>query len=409
MNLVVIGAQWGDEGKGRIVDYLASDADIVLRFSGGANAGHTLVFDGQKYAVHLVPSGILYPNSTVLLGSGMVIDPESLFDELNTLEEQGIDWKGRVLISSRAHIVLPDYKERDRRLDKERKRPIGTTGRGIGIAYSMKANRDGLRLADIFDQSWKEVLSAEENRFLDLYRDQLKDMMVDISSYIYQKKPKKMLMEGAQGALLDLDLGTYPYVSSGYSAAAGASLGAGIGPRDIDGVLGVFKAYSTRVGNGPFPSEFVESRDGELGEKVQTIGKEVGVTTGRKRRCGYLDLVALKYACISNGIDGLVLTKLDIYDSFDEVSACVAYEIDGTQREDFPASIDQLSNAQPVLKTFKGWKCDLSGITEYEKLPKEARDYIEFIEDYTETAVTVVSVGPERNQIIIRQEPWTKY
>jgi adenylosuccinate synthase len=409
MNLVVIGAQWGDEGKGRIVDYMASSADVVVRFSGGANAGHTLVLEGQKYAVHLVPSGILYKDTTVLLGSGMVIDPESLFDELNGLAEQGIDWKGRVLISSRAHLVFPEYKERDRRLDKERKRPIGTTGRGIGIAYSQKANRDGIRLVDIFDASWTGVLSAEENRFLDLYRDQLKDMMVDITAYIHEKQPKRMLMEGAQGALLDLDLGTYPYVSSGYSAAAGASLGAGIGPRDIDGVLGVFKAYSTRVGNGPFPSEFLQERDGDLGERVQTIGKEFGVTTGRKRRCGYLDLVALKYACIANGIDGLILTKLDIYDSFDEVTACVAYRIDGVERTDFPASIDELYAAEPVLKTFRGWKTDLTGITEYDQLPAEAREYIAFIEDYTGTSVTVVSVGPERNQIIIRRELWTEY
>jgi adenylosuccinate synthase len=409
MNLVVIGAQWGDEGKGRIVDYMASSADVVVRFSGGANAGHTLVLEGQKYAVHLVPSGILYKDTTVLLGSGMVIDPESLFDELNGLAEQGIDWKGRVLISSRAHLVFPEYKERDRRLDKERKRPIGTTGRGIGIAYSQKANRDGIRLVDIFDASWTGVLSAEENRFLDLYRDQLKDMMVDITAYIHEKQPKRMLMEGAQGALLDLDLGTYPYVSSGYSAAAGASLGAGIGPRDIDGVLGVFKAYSTRVGNGPFPSEFLQERDGDLGERVQTIGKEFGVTTGRKRRCGYLDLVALKYACIANGIDGLILTKLDIYDSFDEVTACVAYRIDGVERTDFPASIDELYATEPVLKTFRGWKTDLTGITEYDQLPAEAREYIAFIEDYTGTSVTVVSVGPERNQIIIRRELWTEY
>jgi adenylosuccinate synthase len=409
MNLVVIGAQWGDEGKGRIVDYMASAADVVIRFSGGANAGHTLVYQGQKYAVHLVPSGILYPDTTVLLGTGMVIDPESLFDELNTLSEQGIDWKGRVLISSRAHIVFPEYKERDRRLDKERKRPIGTTGRGIGIAYSQKAARDGIRLADIFDDSWKEVLSDEENRFLNLYRDQLSDMMVDITSYLHREKPERVLMEGAQGALLDLDLGTYPYVSSGYSAAAGASLGAGIGPRDIDGVLGVFKAYSTRVGNGPFPSEFLPERDGELGEQIQTIGKEFGVTTGRKRRCGYLDLVALKYACRANGIDGLVLTKLDIYDGFDQVSACTAYDIDGTQTDEFPASIDALTNAGPVIKTFPGWKRDISGITEYDQLPEEARRYIEFIEEYCETPITVVSVGPERNQIIIRRELWTEY
>lgn len=409
MNLVVIGAQWGDEGKGKMVDYLASEADVIVRFSGGANAGHTIVHGERTYKLHLVPSGILYPGKTVVLGSGMVIDPQSLFQELADLEKEGVDWKGRVLISSRAHIVLPGYKELDKRQDSQRKKPIGTTGRGIGIAYSLKSSRDGIRMADLDDDNRLSILDDSDRSFLEEYRERLKEMMVDITSFIHGNSPERMLLEGAQGVLLDLDLGTYPFVSSGYSAAAGASLGAGIGPRQIDGILGVFKAYSTRVGNGPFPSEFTSERDGELEHRIRDIGREYGATTGRPRRCGYLDLVALRYACISNGLDGLILTKIDVYDSFDEIQVCVGYEIDGTQYRDFPVSVKDLQKATPVLKKFAGWKKDVTGIDSYEQLPLEVKEYISYIEDFTETPVTVVSVGPERSQTIIRQELWTQY
>ncbi|AHC15218.1 adenylosuccinate synthase [Salinispira pacifica] len=409
MNLVVIGAQWGDEGKGKMVDYLASEADVIVRFSGGANAGHTIVHGERTYKLHLVPSGILYPGKTVVLGSGMVIDPQSLFQELADLEKEGVDWKGRVLISSRAHIVLPGYKELDKRQDSQRKKPIGTTGRGIGIAYSLKSSRDGIRMADLDDDNRLSLLDDSDRSFLEEYRERLKEMMVDITSFIHGSSPERMLLEGAQGVLLDLDLGTYPFVSSGYSAAAGASLGAGIGPRQIDGILGVFKAYSTRVGNGPFPSEFTSDRDGELEHRIRDIGREYGATTGRPRRCGYLDLVALRYACISNGLDGLILTKIDVYDSFDEIQVCVGYEIDGKQYRDFPVSVKDLQKATPVLKKFAGWKKDVTGIDSYEQLPEEVKEYISYIEDFTETPVTVVSVGPERSQTIIRQELWTQY
>ncbi|HNQ96781.1 MAG TPA: adenylosuccinate synthetase, partial [Treponemataceae bacterium] len=296
MNVVVIGAQWGDEGKGKIVDYLAADSQCIVRFSGGANAGHTIVSDGVQYALHLVPSGILHANNTVYLGAGMVIDPEALFKELAMLTEKGIAWEGRVFISDRAHLVLPRYRELDKVRDAARKRPIGTTGRGIGTTYALKSERDGIRLADL---TWKVKmadLEEEDRAFLSPYVDRLLAMKVNLTTELWKQRGKKILFEGAQGALLDLDLGTYPYVSSGFSSSAGAAIGGCVGPRSIDRVLGVFKAYSTRVGNGPMPTEFCANSQSELYTFVRETGREYGVTTGRPRRCGYLDLVALRYA-----------------------------------------------------------------------------------------------------------------
>ena len=406
MKVVVIGAQWGDEGKGKIVDYLAEDAKYVVRYAGGPNAGHTIVVDGKQFALHQVPSGILYPNKSVFLGAGMVIDPEALFNELQMLKDNGIDWEGRVFISDRAHIILPGYRQMDKDRDAARKRPIGTTGRGIGIAYSEKAHRDGLRLADL---DWPEKMAefdGENLAYLNKYKDKLIEMRVDLTSKMYEYRNDNILFEGAQGAMLDIDSGTYPYVSSGASCSAGAATGCGIGPKNIDKILGVFKAYQTRVGNGPMPTEFNNESEGELCEYVRKTGREYGVTTGRARRCGYLDLVALRYACITNSIDSLVLTHLDIYDTFDEIEACVAYEIDGKTVVDFPASVPAMEKAKPVLKKFKGWKKSLKECRSYEELPKEARDYVEFIEDYCKTEVGIISVGYERNETFIRQNPW---
>ena len=406
LKIVVIGAQWGDEGKGKIVDYLACAADITVRFAGGANAGHTIVIDGEQYALHLIPSGVFYPGKLSILGAGMVVDPKALFDEIATLESRGIDTKGRILISDRAHLVLPGYMEIDKERDAKRRQPIGTTGRGIGIAYSMKSERDGIRIADL---TWGEKmaeLSAGERQFLAPYTERLLSMSVDLSAYLAQKKGARVLFEGAQGTLLDLDLGTYPYVSSGMSAAAGAAIGGCVGPRSIDRVLGVFKAYSTRVGNGPLPSEFDTDGEDELCRFVRDTGREYGVTTGRPRRCGHLDLVSLRYACLTNSMDSLVMTHLDVYDTLDEVKICVAYDIDGDKIEDFPASIEKLNAAKPALRTFKGWKRPLSGITKYEDLPQEAKDYVAFIEDYCETPIDIISVGYERNATIIRKDFW---
>ncbi len=406
MNVVVIGAQWGDEGKGKIVDFLSENASIIVRFSGGANAGHTIVDGDKTYKLHLVPSGIIYPNRRVVLGIGMVIDLEALFQELSMLSEQGINWEGRVFIADRAHLVLPRYREMDKEMEKNRLRPIGTTGRGIGVAYSLKASRDGIRVADIFDESVFSVLPAEDRAYLGPYRDRIRDMVIDLPSFMHEQREEPILFEGAQGTLLDLDLGTYPFVSSGVSAAAGATVGGGIGPRSIDRILGVFKAYSTRVGNGPFPSEFKKDVDGSLEDTIRDLGREYGVTTGRPRRCGYLDIVALRYACRVNSIDGLVLTHLDVYDQMDEIKICVAYEIDGKRVEIFPASIEAMNKAKPITESFKGWKTSLGSVAHYEALPKEAKEYIEFIETFTGAPVDIVSVGYQRTQTFIRRNPW---
>ncbi|MDR1840249.1 MAG: adenylosuccinate synthase [Treponema sp.] len=408
MKVVVIGAQWGDEGKGKIVDYLANEAQIIVRYAGGANAGHTIVIGGEQYALHLIPSGVFYPDKIAILGAGMVIDPKALFDEIKMLEDRGIDTKGRILISDRAHLVLPKYIQIDKERDAARKKPIGTTGRGIGITYSMKSDRDGIRIADL---TWKEKMDELDNQdkdFLAPFIDKLLAMSVDLSSYLMHRKNSQVLFEGAQGTLLDLDLGTYPYVSSGMSCAAGAAVGGCIGPRAIDKVLGVFKAYSTRVGNGPLPSEFDPNSEDELCRFVRETGREYGVTTGRPRRCGYLDLVSLRYACLTNSIDSLVMTHLDVYDTFDEIKACIAYRIGDKIVETFPASIEDLNRAKPILRTFTGWKKSLADALTYEEFPVPAMEYIEFIERHCETPIDIVSVGYDRKATIIRKSPWTR-
>jgi adenylosuccinate synthase len=408
LKVVVIGAQWGDEGKGKIVDYLANEAQIIIRYAGGANAGHTIVIGGEQYALHLIPSGVFYPDKISILGAGMVIDPKALFEEIKMLEDRGIDTAGRVLISDRAHVVLPRYIKIDKERDAARKKPIGTTGRGIGITYSMKGDRDGIRIADL---TWKEKmaeLDPEDREFLASYIDRLLSMSIDMSTYLQHRKNSQILFEGAQGTLLDLDMGTYPYVSSGMSCAAGAAVGGCVGPRALDKVLGVFKAYSTRVGNGPLPSEFDPLAEDELCNFVRETGREYGVTTGRPRRCGYLDLVSLRYACLTNSIDSLVMTHLDVYDTFEEIKACIAYRIGDRIVESFPASIEDLSNAKPVLRSFRGWKKSLAGALTYEEFPEAAMEYIEFVERYCETPIDIVSVGYDRKATIIRKSPWAK-
>jgi adenylosuccinate synthase len=403
-----MGASWGDEGKGKIVDFLADEAQIILRFAGGANAGHTIVIDGEQYALHLIPSGIFYPGKIAILGAGMVIDPEALFREIKMLEDRGIKTEGRILVSDRAHLVLPKNIKIDKERDAARKRPLGVTGRGIGITYSMKSDREGIRLADL---TWKEKmdeLDKEDRDFLAPFMDRLLSMSINLSDYLSKRKDAKILFEGAQGTLLDLDLGTYPYVSSGMSCAAGAAVGGCVGPRALDKILGVFKAYSTRVGHGPLPSEFDPESEDELCNFVRETGREYGVTTGRPRRCGYLDLVSLKYACFTNSIDALVMTHLDVFDTFDEIKACIAYEIDGKTIDYFPTSIEELNKAKPILKSFPGWKKVLAEIPSYDEYPSQARDYVSFIEKYCDTPVDIISVGYERKATVIRKSPWLK-
>jgi adenylosuccinate synthase len=311
-----------------------------------------------------------------------------------------------LFISDRAHIVLPRYKVIDRERDAARVKPIGTTGRGIGITYSMKSDREGLRIADLVWDDRLAEIPKEDRDFIEQYRERLLAMAIDLSAYLTRNKDANILFEGAQGALLDLDLGTYPYVSSGMSCAAGAAIGGCIGPRSIDKIYGVFKAYSTRVGNGPFPSEFNENDAAEDGlcRFIRDTGREYGVTTGRPRRCGHLDLTALRYACRTNSIDSLIITHLDVYDSLDEIRVCAGYDIDGERVDDFPASIAALNRARPILKTLPGWRKDVSHTADFDALPKEARAYIAFIEEYCETSIGMVSVGYERTQTIIRED-----
>ncbi len=406
MKIVVIGAQWGDEGKGKIVDFLADKSDIIVRFSGGANAGHTIVIGDQQYALHLVPSGIMYPDKVVILGAGMAIDPEELFKEIAMLAERGIDSRRRIFVSDRAHLVLPSFRANDRLRDSARTRPLGTTGRGIGMAYAMKSEREGIRLADLYWKERLDGLDSADRSFLEPYRKRLDAMSINLASFLAINKNKQILFEGAQGTLLDLDLGTYPYVSSGMSCAAGAAIGGCIGPRSLDKVLGVFKAYSTRVGNGPFPSEFDPESEDALCRFVRETGREYGVTTGRPRRCGYLDLVALKYACRTNSIDSLVMTHLDVYDSLSELQVCVSYKIGDSIVEDFPSSIEALDAAVPQLRSFPGWQQPLSKIRSWSMLPKAAREYVAFIEHYCETPIGIISVGYERSDTIIRENSW---
>ena len=405
---MVIGAQWGDEGKGKIVDYLASDANIIIRFAGGANAGNNIVIDGERYTLRLVPSGIFYPGKISILGAGMVIDPKALFDEIKALEERGVDTEGRVLISDRAHLVLPRYIEMDKEQGAANGNPKGSSGLGIGMTYSMKSKRHGIRVADL---AWKDrmaELSAEDRDFLEPYVERLISMSINLSAYLADWKDSHVLFEGAQGTMLDLDLGTYPYVSSGMSSAAGATVGGCVGPRALDKILGVFKAYSTRAGNGPLPSEFdPDSQDG-LYRIIQDTGLEFGIASGEPGRCGYLDLVSLRYACQTNSIDSLTMTRFDVYDTLDEIKVCVAYRIGDRTVEKFPASIEDLSNAKPVLRTFKGWRQPLSDATDYEKFPEAAKEYIDFIESYCETPIDIISVGYERKATIVRKNPWGK-
>lgn len=420
---LIVGAQWGDEGKGKIVDLLATKAEIVARYQGGANAGHTIVIDGKQYVLHLIPSGILTDNVKCIIGNGVVIDPVALMKEIEMLKEHGIDVSGRLFISHKAHLIMPYHKLLDQVREKSSsEKAIGTTGRGIGPAYIDKAKRSGIRIVDLLDRvefekklrsslaEYNEVLTkiygetaikVEELIETYLEFDKLIDPYVTDTTLLINeaiKEGKKVIVEGAQGALLDLDHGTYPFVTSSNPTSGGACTGLGIPPTKIDTIIGIVKAYSTRVGNGPFPTELID----EIGEKLRKEGNEFGATTGRPRRCGWLDLVALKYSVMINGIDQIALTKLDVLDTFEELKVCVGYSVNGKKLKSFPADLSDKTNLELEYVTLKGWNSSLSGINEFDKLPIEVKEYIKFIEDFTDAKVTIISTSPDRNDTILR-------
>lgn len=426
-NIVIVGTQWGDEGKGKIVDLLAEYADVVVRFQGGNNAGHTMVVEGEQFISHLVPSGILQ-KKTCLIGNGVVVDPSVLVEELDKLKNKGIDTGPNLLkISEKAHVIMPYHKQIDLAREKMKgDQKIGTTGRGIGPCYEDKASRRGIRFVELIDaEVFKETVHAvleEKNFYLKHYlsaepldpepivqqyqgyAERLAPHVVNISIVMNQavKAGKQILFEGAQGTHLDIDHGTYPFVTSSNTVSGNACCGAGIGPKEITGVIGIVKAYTTRVGRGPFPTELFD----EIGDTIQKKGAEFGATTGRKRRCGWLDTVLLQNAVRLNGLTGLVITKLDVLDGLESLKICTGYEYNGEIIDDFPANLKIIGACKPVFETLPGWPEDISGLRKLENLPKNARRYLDRIEELLETPIDIVSVGPGREETIIVNHPF---
>lgn len=424
-NIVVIGSQWGDEGKGKLVDLLTDNVSAVVRFQGGHNAGHTLVIDGKKTVLHLIPSGILRENVQCLIGNGVVVCPEALLKEMTELEENGIPVRERLKISAACPLILPYHialdQARESRLGKA---AIGTTGRGIGPAYEDKVGRRGLRVGDLmnekaFAEKLKEVIEFHNFSLVNYYqvapvdyekvlkdtlamRDVLLPLIADIPALLqdYHKAGDNVMFEGAQGALLDIDHGTYPYVTSSNTTAGGSATGSGVGPCHIDYVLGITKAYATRVGGGPFPSELFD----ETGKYLADKGMEKGATTGRDRRCGWLDMVALNRASWINSITGLCLTKLDVLDGIETIRLCIAYEKDGQPVDILPLSADEFEGCKPVYIDMPGWKESTLGITEYNDLPENARAYIEKVESLAGVPIDIISTGPDRRETIVRRD-----
>jgi adenylosuccinate synthase len=424
-NVVVIGAQWGDEGKGKITDLLSKSADVVVRYQGGVNAGHTVVVQGQTFKLHLIPSGILYPETKCIIGCGTVIDPKVLIEELDRLVALNIP-TDKLLISQTAHVTMPYHRSIDVASEEVRGiHKIGTTGRGIGPTYMDKSDRIGVRVQDLMDaDSFREQMIwtiAQKNEILEKlynlppldpeqvvteylgYAERLRPHIVNTSIEIYDavRRRRNILFEGAQGTLLDLDHGTYPYVTSSNPIAGGACIGTGIGPTTIDRVIGVAKAYTTRVGEGPFPTELDDVSGDILGER----GAEFGTTTGRKRRCGWFDGVIGRYAVRINGMDCMAITKLDVLDEFDEIQVCIAYEINGKRTTDFPDSARDFAKCVPIYKTLPGWKQNTADCRSLADLPKAALDYLKFLADLMEVPISIVSLGPSRDQTIIVEDP----
>jgi adenylosuccinate synthase len=420
-NLIVLGAQWGDEGKGKIVDLLSEKFDAVARYQGGHNAGHTVYLGEKKFVLKLIPSGILRPNVQAVVGNGVVIDPAAMLEEIHGLEAAGINVKAQLKISNRAHVIFPFHRTIEKISEGRKDRTaIGTTSRGIGPCYEDKIARRGIRIADLVDRNFSKLYCslAEDkqliatafqitervdfNEILDRYTqyaDELRPMVCDTSHLLNSliREGKSVLFEGAQGTMLDIDFGTYPFVTSSSAAAGGACTGTGVPPNKIDGIVGVSKAYITRVGAGPFPSEDL----GEAGEKIRCAGNEFGSVTGRPRRCGWFDVPLLRYTAEVNGFDSLIITKLDVLDDLDEIPVCVAYEVNGKVMTQMPASTQAMEAIKPIFETLPGWKTKTQGITSLDALPKQAQTYLKFLAEKTEVEIGSVSNGPERNETMI--------
>jgi len=417
---VIVGAQWGDEGKGKVVDMLAEHADIVARYQGGANAGHTVCIGEKQYVLHLLPSGMFHEQCTCVIGNGVVIDPNALMDEIAQLEAAGITVHGRLLISHNAHLIMPYHKQLDVIREQTGTR-IGTTGRGIGPAYIDKFMRVGIRIVDLLDRDTlarklKQNIEEKNQILTKVYGEtridvdaiiseyqefdkQIDEYITDTSFYLHQalRQGKRIIAEGAQGALLDVDHGTYPFVTSSNPTSGGACTGLGIPPTSVSEVIGVAKAYCTRVGEGPFPTEL----DDATGERLRTVGHEFGATTGRPRRCGWYDAVAMQYSSHVNGIQKLVITKLDVLNEFETVRICIGYEFHGKRLRSFPTDVATLDHITPVYEEFEGWKRSLAGATTYEELPLQARTYLEALARHTDAPLWLASVGPRRDQSIV--------
>jgi len=426
-NVAVVGSQWGDEGKGKIVDWLSSEADVVVRFQGGHNAGHTLVIDGVTYKLRLLPSGIVRKNKISIIGNGVVVDPWALLDEIKEIKSKGVEIsEENLILSESANLILPFHKEMDEiREDAAGKAKIGTTRRGIGPAYEDKVGRRSIRVMDLIseknlDHRLETVLmhhnAIRKGLGKELFeKNKLKKELLEIAPQIlkfskpvwkkideFKNEGKKILFEGAQGILLDVDHGTYPFVTSSNTVASSAATGSGCGPNTIGYVLGITKAYTTRVGEGPFPTELKN----ETGEHLGKIGKEFGTVTSRKRRCGWFDGVLVRQTIKVSGINGIALTKLDVLDELDEIKMCVAYELDGKKFDYLPAAVDDQLKVKPIYKSFKGWKSSTKGIKNFEKLPENAKIYIKELEKFIETKVSSISTSPERNDTILIEDPF---
>jgi adenylosuccinate synthase len=425
MNLAVLGAQWGDEGKGKIVDLLTPYFSIVARYQGGHNAGHTVYVNGAKFVLRLIPSGILHAGVICIIGNGLVVDPQALFAEVDDLTKHGIDIDGRLIVSDKAHLILPYHRDLDLLSEARRgERKIGTTSRGIGPAYEDKIGRRGIRVGDLADpaaleQAVRDNVAARNRVVQDstmdwrpvleqllMYAGRLKPWVRDVSLMLSEsmRAGQSVLFEGAQGTLLDIDHGTYPYVTSSNASIGGVCTGLGVGPRAIHGVLGVVKAYTTRVGEGPMPTELVA----EMGNRLRDSGNEYGAVTGRPRRCGWFDAVVARYGARINGLDALALTKLDVLDRLEQIDICTAYTLGGRTLTEFPSDVGQLAACQPVYESMPGWTTPTAGVRRFEDLPENARRYIARLEEVSGVPAAIISTGSERDDTIVRQDVLTR-